>query len=208
MIYLYDDAICEDLRTSFNPDQLAEPVVKVIAPEAVIGLAAQIQDDRIKFPVVAVTRGQDYPIDWELSNFTRMHRGVVSVIDEKTNQLYYERAVPIDLKYSITVLTTNTADLDEIVRELIFKYTDMFFLTIKLPYEANRKVRFGVELDRSANIERSSGKVEHIQSGQLYQAIIPLVCRGCVLVHHTPAKLKRLAYEVSIDLKNRQDNLV
>lgn len=197
MIYCYDAAIVDDLIHSFNPDHVDEPVVKVIAPDGMLGLAAQIQNDEIKFPIVALTRVAD-SVDSNRMNFTRAHKGTFSVIDPSTNELYYEKSIPIDLQYNLTVLTTNTADMDEIVRELIFKYISMYFLTITLPYECSRKVRFGVIVDSSKTIDKSSGSFEYLENGQLYQTIIPLKCEGCVMVTYTPVKLKRSEAEISV----------
>ena len=50
MPHIYDKAIVDDLQKSFNPDAAANPVIRVIGPEEVIGLAAQIQNDEITFP--------------------------------------------------------------------------------------------------------------------------------------------------------------
>ena len=198
ILYLYDSAIANDLSHSFNPENVPNPLVKVIDPEAAIEIAAQIQNDSIKFPIVVVNRNPDTPVDNDRMNFTRLHKGVQSALDPKTNELYYEKVIPIDLRYALTVLATNVADCDELVRELVFKYTNMYFLTIKLPYEVDRKVRFGVILDPNSNISRSSGPVEYLKSGQLYQAIIPLKCEGGVMVSYTPAKLRRTAHEINI----------
>lgn len=195
MLYLYDRALVKDLKESFNPENVENPVVKVIDPEGVIGLAAQIQNDEIKFPVVALERDQDTPIDQDRWNFTRAHKGVVSVFDNKTNQLYYEKAVPIKLSYELTLLTTNTADMDELFREILMKYISMYFLKIKLPYECERYVRFGVTIDYD-NIQRSSGSFDYIEGGKLYQTIVPLRCEGCVLVTYTPVKLKRSEIQI------------
>ena len=192
MIYLYDRALCEDLRQSFNPDALSNPVVRVVEPDAIVGLAAQLQNDNIQFPLVAVGRDSDTSIDVNRTNFTYIHKGVSTVLDPKTNLWYYEKVVPINLGYHLTILTTNTADMDEMVRELLFKYTSMYFITMTLPYECERKIRFGVEIDTSASIERRSGQLEYIQNGQLYQTILSLKCQGAVLVTYTPVKLKRM----------------
>lgn len=196
MIYLYDEAIVNDLKKSFNPNAVENPVVSVVSPERVVDIAAQLQNDEISFPLVALTRNEDISIDTNLTNFTRMHKGVAAVVDPKTNNLYYEQAIPLKLNYALTVLTTNTADMDELVRELVFKYTRMYFLTITLPYEGQRKVRFGITVDTDSDIERSSGVVEYLESGQLYQSIIHLHCEGCVYVKYTPVHLKRTAHEI------------
>lgn len=191
MIYLYDQAICKDLIKSFNPNNAVNPVVRVADPEESVDLAAQIDNDEVKFPLVSLKRDADNGIDKERTNFTRMHRGVQSVLDPNTNLLYYEKVIPIKLSYKLRVVTTNTADMDELLRELMFKYVQMYFLTIQLPYECNRKVRFGVVIDTDQEIEHVSGHFDYISSGKLYESILPLKCEGCVLVSYTPAKLTR-----------------
>jgi hypothetical protein len=192
MIYLYDNAICDDLRKSFNPNNVQNPVVTVISSEQAIAIAAQIQEDKLRFPLVALVRKPNsVQIDQARMNFSRAHFGVCTVIDNKTNDIYYEKAIPVTLEYSLTVLTTSIADQDEIIRELLFKYINQYFLKIKLPYESDRKVRFGVRITSETDIDYSSGTTEYYQTGSLYQAIIPLKCDGCVLVTYTPVKLKR-----------------
>ena len=201
MLWCYDNAIVDDLIKSFNPIADGEkPVVKVVGPEQVVGLAAQIQEDKVSFPIIAVTRN-DYQIDEQRMNFSRAHFGVATVLDNKTNNLYYEKALPIRLSYNLTLLTTNQADMDELVRETLFKYLQMYYLTIKLPYEADRKIRFGIAVDERTEIEKSSGSLEYIETGQLYQSIITLNCEGCVLVTYTPAHLMRgkLSQDIEVE---------
>lgn len=199
MLYLYDNEISDDLERSFNPDHVPNPKVKVISPEGAINVVAQAQSDQLTFPTVILTREPDTPIDYDRTNFARLHRGVASVFDKVHNEYYYEKVLPVDLRYKLTILTTNTIDMDEIVKELLFKYTQMYFLTIRLPYESNRKVRFGVVIEPNAPIQRDSGTAEYLSAGTLYQTIIPLKVEGGVLVHYTPVKLKRLEFEVESD---------
>ena len=201
MLYCYDNAIVDDLIQSFNPNSVQNPVVKVISPDKILGLAAQIHDDKISFPIVALNRDESTSIDLDRMNFTRMHFGIQSVLDTETNELYYEKSIPIKLSYDLTVLTTNTADRDELLKELLFKYGNMYFLTIQLPYYCKRKIRFGITLNTESEIRHSSGNFEYLENGQLYQTIIPLRCEGCVLVSYTPAKLKRTVYDIESDLK-------
>ena len=199
MLRLYDNAICEDLEKSFNPDVAGHPVVKVMDPEGIVGIAAQVQDDQLSFPLIFVVRSPDYDVDTNRSNFTMMKRGVAKVMDPETNELYYERAIPITLTYTLTILMTNQIDMDELVRELMFKYQSMYFLSIDLPYESNRRMRFGLTLDTDKGIEQDSGLFNWIDGGRLYQTMIPLRVDGAVLLHYTPAKLLRTSVEVGIE---------
>ena len=118
MLYLYDDAIADDIKNSFEVGPGETPAIRVVNPEAAINIAAQIQNDEIQFPLVVLTREDPFTIDSARTNFTQMHRGQLAVMDKETNYLYYERVIPIKLNYNLTVLATNTADLDEITREL------------------------------------------------------------------------------------------
>ena len=201
MIWLYDHSLVNDIEATVNMPDSADPVVKVIDPEHIIGLAAQIQEDKIHLPIIAVER-KDYAIDTNRTNFTMQHTGTQAIMDNKTNMIYNERVMPVDLQYTLTILTSNQIDMDEIVKELIFKYTSMYYLTIVVPYEVshlNRKLRFGVRIERPDAIEKKSGASEYIESGQLYQTSIPLICDCAVLLSYTPHHLPRYGYEINAE---------
>ena len=87
--------------------------------------------------------------------------------------------------------------MDEIVRELLFKYSDQYFITMQVPYESKRKLRFGIVIDSDGNIKRTSGSFEYLQNGQLHQTIIPLKVEGAVLITYTPKQLRNTDYTVS-----------
>lgn len=198
MLYLYDRALCDDLNRSLNSDAMDNPSIPVVSGTAdvVMGLAAQLQNDEIRFPVVCIVRDDDLSLDPDRYNFAKTHRGISSVLDTETNELYYEKSIPIKLSYTLCVYTTSQADMDELVRELLFKYLDMYFLTIKLPYESDRKLRFGVRIDPDTAIEKQSGSSEYLTSGELYESEIKLKIDGALLLEYTPAKLRQLTYQV------------
>lgn len=196
MLYLYDDAICDDLRESFNEGVVGQPVVSVVSPENITSIAAQVQDDLIHFPLVAVEREKETPIDARLTNFTRSHKGVATVFDSKTNMMYFEKSIPIKLSYNLIVMSTNTADIDEILRELIFKYTQQYFLSIKVPYESKRRIRFGIYMNQDQNIEWYSTSSNYLKEGTLHSAGIHLDIDGAVLLTYTPVHLRRIKHEV------------
>jgi len=192
MIYLYDRAICEDLNKSFNNKK---SVVQVIDPEGAINILAQIQNDEIHYPAVCLKR-LDNQIDNGRLNFSRAQKGFGAVFDEKDNIYYLEKSIPIDLSYELHIYTTNTVDMDELIRELIFKYTNMYFLTIKLPYESKRKIRFGVSVDTDAGISHTSGTFDYLSAGKLYESILTLKCDGCIMLTYDGSKLQRTEHKV------------
>lgn len=195
MIYLYDNAIVEDLENSFNQDQ-NNPIVRVVSPDNIVSVVAQIKEDQVNFPIVALERTQPVNVDDNRYNFTRAMTGINAVFDKDKNNYYKEKVIPINLSYTLTVLTTNQEDMDELVRELIFKYTSMYFLKIRIPYESKREITFGVIIDHDAGIQQESGISEYLDNGQLYRSTLTLRCEGCVLVHYTPVHLKRTVYNV------------
>lgn len=195
MLYLYDNAIVDDLKRSLDPDNASGLVVTAVNGDTFLSVAAQKQSDALKFPMICVKRGESTNIDNTRTNFTRSHTGVPCVLDSKSNNIYYEKALPVDLTYTLCIYTTTQADLDELVRELVFKYIHMYFLSIKLPYECQRKIRFGASLDPDAEITQVSGSSNYLEGGTLYEADIHLRCDGCVLVTYTPSKLRRYEYD-------------
>ena len=132
----------------------------------------------------------------------RGHETDPAAFDPNENYFFNEKAIPINLSYNMTILTTDTATMDELMKEFIFKYTQMYFLTIELPYEAKRKIRFGISMDPDINVEQSSGSFQYIQSGTLYQSILPLKCEGCVLVSYTGHRLQRIEDDVELVIGN------
>lgn len=195
LIYLYDNAIVDDLSSSFNED-ISNPVVRVVSPESSIGIVAQIQEDDISFPIVVLERQDPISLDSRRYNFVNSKRGVDAVFEKEENNYYKEQSIPIDLSYKLTVLTSSQEDLDEIIREIMFKYTSMYFMDIRIPYESNRDISFGVIIDSQSGIQQESGISQYTQSGQLFQASIILKCEGCVLINYVPVHIKRTVYDI------------
>ena len=189
MLYLFDRAVCDDLKNSLTEE--ANKNVFITDADNYLGILSQIQNDEITYPLILLHRDEDTPVISELSNFTRMHKGVPCVFDNKTNNVYYERAVPVDVNYTLRILTTNVADCDELARELFYKYISMYFLMIQVPYESDRKIRFGIYTDMEYGIKRESGSFDYLASGALYQSTLRLRTEGCVYLTYTPRHITR-----------------
>lgn len=198
MLYLYDDAIVDDLRSTINPENIPNPAISIFAGEDVAGVAAMLQNDELEFPIICLKRN-DYSKDPSRSNFTWMHRGVATVIDAETNELYYERRLPIKFSYTLAIYGINQAQMDEILRELIFHYSDMFFLSIQLPYEDCKIIRFGVQTPVDMEVKSASGSSEYIESGELYESDMDIEILGAFLVEYIPVKLKRIELHSTIE---------
>ena len=208
MIWVYDDAIKADLESSFDKDKYGNPVVSVVPPDDIISIAAQVQDDKIHFPLIALSRPDSIPVDNDRMNFTRLHKGIATVFDKEKNNIYYEKVLPIKLSYTLACMGTHTADVDELIRELIFKYTSQYFITIQIPYESKRKIRCGLRIDPNEEIQQLSTTSNYLNEGKLHSAGITLHVDGAVMISYTPEHLRRLETQVSVKNANGTTTVV
>lgn len=202
MLYLYDSAVIDDLKRTIDPTGEANPSVIMCTVENYQDIVAQMHEDKITYPLIILIRNDDMSILKQNKNFARSMKGVPAEFDTKTNNIYYERAVPIDLQYTMYILCTNVADRDEIAREIYFKYLSMFYLHIETPYEAKRRIRFGIQLDEDAGINNESGAAEYTQTGAIYQTQLTLKTHGCVWLHYTPRHLQIETMSRDIKIEN------
>lgn len=201
MYYLYDRAIVDNLKASLT-DEVNKNVF-ITDAENYQGILAQIQEDTITYPLILLHRDEDIPVNTKLMNFTRYQFGVPCTFDNQTNKVYYERALPVDLNYTLRILSTNVADTDELARELFYKYISMYYLTIQVPYESDRKIRFGISVDMDYGIKRESGSFDYIASGALYQSTMRIKTEGCVSLTYTSRHLTRNVLDTTkVDIKN------
>lgn len=194
MLHYYDNAVAADLAKALDPSSEVNKIVKVMEPDGIIPLIAQMKEDQIDFPLVCLFRNSEVPISTDQINFTRVNKGVPTGYDPDTNNIYLEKAIPVELGYKLVILSTNTADADEFAKEILFRYSSVFFITMDLPYEVDRQVRFGITIEPGSSITKDSGVLEYIQGGTLYQTTISLKCQGAVLLSYTPKHVQRLVY--------------
>jgi hypothetical protein len=190
MLWVYDNAIVNDLINCIDPNSGANSTVRLMGEDGIMGVYAQLQEDKITFPAIFLQRHDETPIDQTRFNFTRLHKGVPAVYDPKANNIYLEKALPIELKYDLHVLTTNTVDMDEVMRELLFRYSAMYYLQAEIPYESKRTIRFGIAINPGVPIQKKSGTSQYIETGTLYESIIELDCQGAVLISYTPRHMQ------------------
>lgn len=195
MIWCYDNAIVDDLKQSFT-DEYGSCAVSIVPPDNIVDIAAQVNDDKIQFPIIAISRESTISVDSSRTNFTALHQGMPVVFDPKRNEYYNEKVIPLDLSYTLVAMSTNTADVDELMRELIFKYTDQYFLTIRVPYESKRKIRFAIRISPDSSIEWYTTTSNYLAEGKLHSAGISLRIDGAVMMTYTPVKLRRLEVEI------------
>lgn len=201
MLWCYDNAVTADLASCIDPEGGANSTVKMMGEGGMMSIFAQLQDDKITFPAVFLQRHQETPLDPKRYNFTRMKKGVATTYDPEKNNIYFEKAVPIDLKYDLHILTTNTVDMDELQREILFRYSSMYYLTMEVPYESKRQIRFGIAINPDTPIRRNSGTTEYLESGKLYESIMELECQGAVMLTYTPRHMQGIVMKDAVKVK-------
>jgi hypothetical protein len=169
MLYVYDNAIANDLVGIFTAKNQA---VNVVKPSEMYGMVAKIRENAIEFPIVSGSR--DYEISANDSNSS------------------IEGVTPIDMTYSFTVLTKNTEDTDPLIRMIFAKYAEPRSLSVTLPTVDNKVIQFKIMVDFEKDINRMS-------NGEIFQSIIFLKCEGCVCVQGVPLDsfCKICAYQLS-----------
>lgn len=204
MLWAYDEAVVKDISNCINPTGGANSTVKMMGEDGIMGVLAQMNDDRIKFPAIFIERSSDTPLDSSRYHFSKLHRGIPVGFDPETNDIYLERSIPIKLKYNLHVLTTNTADMDELIKELIFRYSEMYYISMEIPYESKRIIRFGMSINPDASITKKSGVANYFENGQLYESIVEIDCQGAVMISYTPKHIERLVMGKIVDKATSQ----
>lgn len=164
MVYLYDDAIVEDLRTRINDER-----VTITPYENLINSLAKSEEDEIKLPIISIER-----TGWSISD-ARPHAmkftGDISRIEKNPTKVVNVYAMPIRINYILDVWTKRRLDNDNIMRELIFYYSVNPTLQIKVPYGLeeirNFNVFFGSDIEDNSNIP------EHKNIGEYVRQTIP-----------------------------------
>lgn len=192
MIWIYDNAIVKDLKEDLGDN------VAVLDPDQALQVIALLQEDKIKFPIVALSRDDNFQLDNTRMNFTRLHTGVPAGFDDKTNTIYHEQWLPINLQYNVTVMAANQADADEIVRELLFKYINQYFITVETPYEVKRQIRVGLTIHPDEEIQWTHNPSAYIENGTLISGQFVLYVEGAVLLSYRSSHLQSLDYDLEL----------
>jgi len=203
MIHLYDTAIADfltqKLTESGNPD-FAD--VRVYKPDNIHELVAAIKGDEVPLPCVSIFRTREN-IDNSRYNFSRAIFGFpVNVNPKNKNEVIYEYSLPIDLGYSLQVMSNKVWLADEIIRSLLSNLRKRYFLEIFVRYGINRKISFGISA--GSEITTQTGSSEYHAVGTLYQKSLPLDINGAVMLFSGKKKIMHL--ELDKIISNLEDN--
>ena len=203
MIHLYDKAIADYLQARLKAGGQEYQNVKVYRPENIHELVAAIKGDTVPLPVVSISRTSE-PVDRERYNFAREKFGFpVGVNPKNKNEVVYEHAIPINLQYSLQVMSDKTWVADEIIRSLWSCLRKRYFHEITAPYGINRKISFGLQC--GDDIVTQTGSSEYHAVGTLYQKSVPLWTNGAVMLFSSKQKIMHFESKSGLGSLNEEN---
>lgn len=163
MVYLYDNAIIQDLRRIINDNR-----VTITPYDNLIRTIAKSENDIITLPIISIARN-----GWSIRD-ERPHAmkftGEFSGLDDNKD-VVNTYAIPIRIDYTMDVFTKTRLDNDNILRELIFYYSTNPTLSITIPYGLTANKNFNIIFGN--DIEDNSDIINHKNIGEHFRQTIP-----------------------------------
>ena len=170
-VYIYDKAIAELFMNITGDSIMIQP------PEIAIRNTAQLNGDRIQFPLVSINR-TGYSIRSEDRNFHALHKGGTVRINENSN-VTMARILPIRIEYQVDIFTVDKKANDEITRELLFYLSLNPSHEVHIPYGINIDHRYNLILND--DIVDNSDTVNHVNDGVLFRSTFSMYCPDAYL---------------------------
>lgn len=191
MIRLYDSALYEYLKKNFGDNLGIVPV------KDYWNVAAMHKENRLQLPAVVLFRTNWTP-ERQLQSWPVARKGRTDRIQE--HKKIKERALPVQVDYTVTLLATTQDDIDELTSEATFLFLTKPRLTIELPYGSARMIHGQIMIN--GDFQNSSGTDQFSQTGILYQQIIPIRVLGANIIDIRKKNLRYLVWEIDSNLYN------
>lgn len=164
-LYLYDNAIIEDIRRIFNDSR-----VHITIPDYEFSTLARIDKDRVTLPAISLVR-----TGWSLTDarpHTMKFDGATLRYEKDIKKFRSIQVIPIRINYLIDIWSKTRRENDDIMRELIFYYSTHPTLEITVPYDLNINHVFNIFFNN--DIEDNSDIVSHKERGEYYRQTISM----------------------------------
>ena len=194
-VYLYDKAIAQVLNDITGDSIMIQP------PETAIRNTAQLNGDRIQFPLVSLNR-TGYSIRYEELNFNALHQGGTVRINDNSN-ITMARIIPIRIEYQVDVFCVDRNMNDEITRELLFYFSLYPTHEIHVPYNINIEHKYNLFLDEP--VVDNSDTVNHVNDGVLFRTTFTMYCPDAYLWAGKEVQTPKL--DISLNLKKVNGDL-
>lgn len=182
MISLYDDALRDYLK-SINENFAIVPV------KDYWNVISMHKEGKLQMPAIVLFRTNWTP-DRNLISWPVARKGRIDRIQE--HKKIKERAIPVQVDYTVTLLATTQDDIDDLTSEVTFEFIMNPRLTIPLPYGSNRFIHGQIKI--SGDYQNSSGNDRFSETGILYQQIIPIQVLGANIIDIRKQNLRYLQW--------------
>jgi len=189
MIHLYDEALSDYFKTSFNDNITITPVADYWR------VVSMHKEGELQLPAICLSR-QAEDKDAELRSWIIERKGRTDRVQD--HKLITEQALPLGLNYNITLLATTQEDIDELTSEVIFLIINRPSLEVKIPYGSERYTNAQISLD--GEVRNDSAVDTFTSSGILYQAIIPIKILGANIFNIEKRNLRYLKWDIRPDI--------
>ena len=178
MVYLYDTAIIEDMRSILDDER-----IYICPSDRVFSVIARLNEDDVKMPMISVARTGISLLD---SQHTMRFTGGISDISENEESISRIQVIPIQINYQFDVWTKHREENDNIIRELIFYYMTHPTLEVKVPYGTNLKHTFNIFYDKT--IEDNSDISDQVNHGEYFRQTLSVYTPDAYLWKSTTEK--------------------
>ena len=171
-INYYDEAITQKIKGWLaDSSQL-----RVLSPDEynrLIQLNAEDTNDQpLKLPVLAISRNKDIEIESTIKQ-NKSFDGLIISKDEATATTVHLNVIPIKTTYQIDIYTKKRIEVDEYVRQYLFKLINNPQIIIEIPYN-NYIVKHTANLRVLNTVSDTSEIATHLFPGQFYKWTIQL----------------------------------
>lgn len=168
----YDEAVTQKIQNWLADSSK----LRVLSPDESSRLmqlkADESNDAPIKLPIISISRNKDIEIESAIKQ-NKSFDGLIIGKDENTSTTIHLNVIPIKTTYQLDICTKTRKEVDEYVRQYLFKLINNPQIIIEIPYN-NYIVRHTANLRVLNTISDTSDIPTHIFNGQFYKWTIQL----------------------------------
>lgn len=191
MLQLYDDKLFDYFKETFKADVAVVPVSEYWS------VVSMHEEGQLQLPAIVLGR-TTWTNARELESWVIARKGRTDRIHD--NKIINEQAIPVQLDYTITLLTTTQDDIDELTSEVLFCILNYPRLTIDLPYGSDRQIH--AQIIQNGDLQDSSTRDKFSETGILYQEIIPIRVLGSNIININKHNLRYIKLDVDVPHNN------
>lgn len=157
--YLYEESLVGELQRITGDGR-----IHIVPPDNSVSFLAQISKDKTKYPAIVLSRGPT-SIQEEKNQYKALKGTTVKINDDSTVKKV--KLIDARFQWSIDIFAVDRFTCDEIVRELVFFFTNHPRFVVKIPYGIDIEQNFDIIL--ANEIEDNSDLLEFPNKGEFFR---------------------------------------